>query len=280
MLSPFRARTGRNQPSNSKFVFGPAKWLRGLIKPGPGRAVAYVDWRSQEIGLAAALSGDERLADAYLTGDPYLSFAIAAGLAPPDATRDTHAAERDMAKATVLGTLYGLGPLTLAMQTGLNRLAAEELLRSHRRTYARFWAWSDDVVNRALAGEEILTPLGWPLRVRSDDYNIRSLQNHPMQAAGADCLRLAACEATEAGHMVCAPVHDALLIEGDAATIADEAEAVAALMQRVATKVSGGLPIGADTKIVRFPDRYMDRRGEAMFDRVTQLLRQFRIAAE
>ena len=86
-----------------------------------------------------------------------------------------------------------------------------------------------------------------------------------MQAAGADCLRLAACEVTEAGHVVCAPVHDALLIEGDAATIEDEAEAVAALMQRAATKVSGGLPIGADTKIVRFPDRYMDRRGEAMF---------------
>ena len=36
MLSPFRSRTGRNQPSNSRFVFGPAKWLRGLIKPGPG----------------------------------------------------------------------------------------------------------------------------------------------------------------------------------------------------------------------------------------------------
>src|SRR5690606_862212 len=26
LLSPFRARTGRNQPSNSRFAFGPATW--------------------------------------------------------------------------------------------------------------------------------------------------------------------------------------------------------------------------------------------------------------
>ena len=44
LLSPFQARTSRNQPSNAKFIFGPSCWLRGLIKPGPGQAVAYVDW--------------------------------------------------------------------------------------------------------------------------------------------------------------------------------------------------------------------------------------------
>ena len=32
LLSPFRARSGRNQPSNSKFIFGPSVWLRGLNK--------------------------------------------------------------------------------------------------------------------------------------------------------------------------------------------------------------------------------------------------------
>jgi hypothetical protein len=29
LLSAFRARTGRNQPSNTKFIFGPSVWLRG-----------------------------------------------------------------------------------------------------------------------------------------------------------------------------------------------------------------------------------------------------------
>ena len=35
LLSPFRSKTGRNQPSNSKAIFGTAVWVRGLIKPEP-----------------------------------------------------------------------------------------------------------------------------------------------------------------------------------------------------------------------------------------------------
>ena len=55
LLSPFAAKTGRNQPSTTKFVFGPAKWIRGLIKPEEGMALAYCDWSSQEIAIAASL---------------------------------------------------------------------------------------------------------------------------------------------------------------------------------------------------------------------------------
>ena len=72
LLSPFGSVTGRNQPSNSKAIFGPARWIRGLIKPPPEMAIGYIDYSSQEIGIAAALSGDELLMEAYREGDPYL----------------------------------------------------------------------------------------------------------------------------------------------------------------------------------------------------------------
>ena len=49
ILSAFRARTGRNQPSNTKFIFGPSVWLRGLIQPPPGHGVAYIDWAATGI---------------------------------------------------------------------------------------------------------------------------------------------------------------------------------------------------------------------------------------
>ena len=49
LLSPFGASSGRNTPSNNKFIFGPSVWLRGLIKPPEGRALAYIDWKSQEV---------------------------------------------------------------------------------------------------------------------------------------------------------------------------------------------------------------------------------------
>jgi hypothetical protein len=85
-----RAYTGHNQPSTAKFIFGSSRWVRGLIKPWPGRALAYVDYSSQEIGIAAALSGDVALTKAYTTGDPYLACAVHVGLAPSDATRESH----------------------------------------------------------------------------------------------------------------------------------------------------------------------------------------------
>jgi DNA polymerase-1 len=118
LLSPFRARSGRNQPSNSKFIFGPSVWLRGLIQPPPGHGVAYIDWEQQEFGIAAALSGDENMKAAYFSGDPYLAFAKQAGAAPPDATKATHKAVRDQFKACVLAVQYGMGEESLAHRIG------------------------------------------------------------------------------------------------------------------------------------------------------------------
>ena len=79
LLSAFRSRTGRNQPSNKKSIFGPAVWMRGLIRPEPGWGLAYIDWSQQEFGIAAALSGDRAMQDAYTSGDPYLTFAMQGG---------------------------------------------------------------------------------------------------------------------------------------------------------------------------------------------------------
>ncbi len=94
-------------PSNSKFIFGPPTWLRGLIKPEPGMVVTYVDWSQQEFGIAASLSGDRAMMDAYRSGDPYLAFGKQAGRIPTDGTKQTHGAERDLFKACVLGVQYG-----------------------------------------------------------------------------------------------------------------------------------------------------------------------------
>jgi DNA polymerase I len=110
LLSAFRSRTGRNQPSNSKFIFGPSVWLRGLIKPPQGYGIAYVDWSQQEFGIAAALSGDHRMTEAYLSGDPYLAFAKQAKAVPEHATKHTHPAKREQFKQCVLAVQYGMGP--------------------------------------------------------------------------------------------------------------------------------------------------------------------------
>jgi hypothetical protein len=119
LLSMFGSKTGRNQPSTSAFVFGPACWLRSLIRPPRDWAVGYVDWSAQELGIAAVQSGDRRMMDAYASGDPYLWFGKFAGLVPAGATKTTHGAERGRFKVVMLGVLYGLSAAGLARKLGL-----------------------------------------------------------------------------------------------------------------------------------------------------------------
>jgi DNA polymerase I len=83
LLSAFQARTGRNQPSTSKFIFAPSVWLRGLIKPAPGFGVAYVDWSQQEFGIAAALSRDEKMLEGRRMGQKKATNLFAISTRPP-----------------------------------------------------------------------------------------------------------------------------------------------------------------------------------------------------
>jgi len=271
LLSAFRARTGRNQPSNSKFIFGPSVWLRGLIKPSPGYGLAYIDWSQQEFGIAAALSGDPRMMDAYRSGAPYLAFAKQAGVAPPDATKASHKAVRDQFKACVLAVQYGMGSDALAVRIGQPPIRARELLQLHHETYRVFWKWSDQMLDYAMLTGSLHTVFGWSVHVPAD-ANPRALRNFPMQANGAEMLRLACCIGTEQGIEVSAPVHDAVLIGAPLHRLAGDIARMEDAMKEASRVVLGGFELGTDVQIVRYPDRFMDERGKLMWDRVTALL--------
>ena len=270
-LEPFRSKTGRNQPSSGRWIFGPSCWLRGLIKPGPGRAVAYVDWCQQEFGIAAALSGDRAMQDAYRSGDPYLAFGKQAGRIPPNGTKATHGVEREMFKACVLGVQYGMGADSLAGRIGGPTALARDLLRLHRETYPTFWRWSDGAQDHAMIHGQLATVFGWTLRVGSRP-NVRSLRNFPCQANGAEMLRLACCLATERGVSVVAPVHDALMVEGPSESIFAVVSETQAIMAEASEVVLDGFRLRSDAVVVRWPERYMDARGREFWGRVMALL--------
>lgn len=271
LLSMFGSKTGRNQPSNSRFVFGPSCWLRSLIRPAPGRAVAYVDWSAQELGIAAGLSGDPRMREAYTSGDPYLWFGTAAGLVPGEASKATHGADRDRLKVVMLGVLYGLGADGLARKLAVTPAHGRELLRLHRETFAGFWRWSDAVQDEAMLTGRLTTAFGWTVRV-GPDATPTGLRNFPMQANGAEMMRLAACLATERGVGVCCPVHDAFLIDAPADRIGGETARMQAAMREASELVLPGFPLRTDAQVVRHPDRYADGRGRAMWQAVAAAL--------
>ena len=63
-----------------------------------------------------------------------------------------------------------------------------------------------------------------------------------------------------------------MLIEAPADDIEDEAERMRAVMQEASRVVLHGMEIRIDTRIVRHPDHYTDKRGAELFDRVQRLL--------
>ncbi len=267
LLSAFRARTGRNQPSNSKFVFGPSVWLRNLIKPESGTGLAYIDWEQQEFGIAAALSKDPKMLEAYASGDPYLAFAKQAGAAPETATKETHAAVREQFKSCVLAVQYGMGEESLAARIGQPTIQARELLRLHRETYSRYWTWSEAVVTYAALHRRLHTVFGWYLHLETD-MNSRSWANFPMQANGAEMLRLACCLATVRGIKVVAPIHDAIMIEAPLDLLEAEVARAQAAMAEASRVVLNGFELRSEAKLIRYPDRYQDPRGHRMWTAV------------
>jgi DNA polymerase I len=275
-LFPFGTLTGRNAPSNSKFIFGTANWLRCLIKPPPGYAVAYIDWSQQEFGIAAALSGDRAMQAAYLSGDPYLALAKQVGAVPAGATKETHGAERDLFKTCALAINYDMRPKSLATKIGLPRSEAREILRQIRQTYRRFWEWSDAMNNAATLEGHLSTVFGW--RVLLDETsNPRSARNFPMQGHGGEILRLACCLAVDRGIEIAAPIHDAVLICAPINRLEADIATTRGAMAEASRIVLGGFELGTDVSITRWPDRFVDKREAAkgaagLWARVTRLL--------
>jgi DNA polymerase I len=236
-------------------------------------AIAYIDYEQQEFAIAAKLSGDPNMLAAYASGDPYLAFAKQAGAMPPDGTRKTHGGVRELYKQCVLGVSYGMEAFGLALRIDQPLIVACDLLRAHHETFRVFWRWSDAVVDHAKLTGELHTVFGWVLH-GCCGANPRSLRNFPMQAHGAEMLRLACCLATERGIEVCAPVHDALLVT---ATI-EEIEAAVAVTRKAMAEASrivlDGFEIRTEAQIWRYPERFSDSRGTRMWNVVTQLVEE------
>jgi len=115
------------------------------------------------------------------------------------------------------------------------------------------------------------TVFGWHIRI-GEESNPRSLRNFPMQANGAEMLRLACCLATERGIEVCAPVHDAILICAPLDRLDKDIARTQAAMAEASRIILNGFELRTDVNVIRYPDRYMDPRGVVMWEKVRGLI--------
>jgi hypothetical protein len=257
-LFPFGTITGRN--AHSKSPYNAHAGVRGFIRFPPDKIGVYLDWRSQEVGVAAVHSNDLALMTDYATGDVYHALARLCGLtADPDPVhwKIHNSAMRQRMKTLQLGINYGMGVPALAR--GLNRhpLIASCIIERHKRTYPRFWQWRDDRVTAAMLARRIESTFGWPLRITTSP-NQRTLYNFPVQSGGAEMLRLAAWRLCEAGIVPAMLVHDGILFE---TANHEEIEHAMEIMRQAGRDVCNGFEIGVDIdqKLVGGA-RYSDKR--------------------
>ena len=100
-----------------------------------------------------------------------------------------------------------------------------------------------------------------------------------MQANGAEMLRLACCFAVERGIRVCAPVHDAILIEAPLDGLDEAVSTAQQAMADASEAVLDGCRLGSEAKIIRYPDRYMDRGGLKCGTTVWSIIEPLRVSA-
>jgi hypothetical protein len=77
-LFPFATATGRN--AHSKSLYNAHAGMRSFMVFPADTVGVYLDWRTQEVSVAAAASGDQRLIEDYSRGDVYYALARMCGL--------------------------------------------------------------------------------------------------------------------------------------------------------------------------------------------------------
>jgi DNA polymerase-1 len=255
-FNPFGTKTGRNNPSTNRALFGLPHTMRSFMKPERGMAIAQVDYGNQEAGIAAFLSSDPVAIQDYLSGDLYRKFAAdSLGILNPTTQ------QRQVYKSIVLGRIYGKGAASLARDLGISKPQAQRIMDQMTARYPVLNAWLERVTTKAAHCVPITCTLGWSLAAtgrRSGEE--RTFLNFPMQGNGSELARAVIVRASKLNLIGCA--HDSFLIEDTIERI----EGSVAEMQEIMRETSRdlfGYELRADCKpedIVRYPDRFIDKR--------------------
>jgi hypothetical protein len=119
------------------------------------------------------------------------------------------------------------------------------------------------------------TRLGWQMAV-AEGGRPTSLLNWHMQSAGAEMMRLAIIMAVEAGLKICAPVHDALLMEAPVTELDDHIAKLQDIMTRASEIVLYGFTVRVGVDVITYPDRCADARGVSTWNTVMDIVDELR----
>jgi DNA polymerase-1 len=222
------AGTGRMACSSPNLQNLPPEVRRYVKAPG-GRILVVADYSQIELRIAAKISGEERMLEAFAKGEDIHTITARSLAGREKVTKQ----ERKLAKAVNFGLLYGMGPNGLrnyaraSYGVEMTQKEATHYWQSFFETYPalRFW---HDRENRQLkkhSNTETRTLSG---RRRVSITKLTERLNSPVQGTGADGLKLALALLYERrsecpGAVPILAVHDELVVECDEDRV-DQAE--------------------------------------------------------
>jgi DNA polymerase I-like protein with 3'-5' exonuclease and polymerase domains len=231
-----------------------------------------VDFSQQEIAVAAWLSQDSNLINAYNSGDVYLEFAKQAGAVPMDATKKTHERERDLFKSTKLGLQYGMGAeklrlkLTYDCKRTVSLEETQALITAHKTVYAEYWNWVYKISKQYKSRVPLVTSDGWVLW--TDNPIMTSVRNFHVQAHSASITRQAVVDACKANLKVMSSLHDALYIISQEPT--KDLIILQQILRNATEKILGEncIEIRIDDKILTDSEIWVEKKGQADWSKI------------
>ena len=198
---------------------------KAFIPRDENHVLLAADYSQVELRIAAALSQDPGLVDAFVQGQD-VHTATAAKVFQVEASE----VDRDMrskAKAVNFGILYGQGAFGLAQNLGISRREAKEIIDAYFVEFAQLKAFTADCVDRVRETGYAETVLGrrrYLPDIQSNNATVRAFAernavNAPIQGSAADIIKVAmvrmqrALEENKLRSRMIMQVHDELVFD-------------------------------------------------------------------
>jgi DNA polymerase-1 len=241
------SQTGRLNSSDPNLMNIPVrtelgKNIRTAFVAGKGNAFISADYSQFEIRVAAALSGDEGMIDAFnRDADIHVeTAALVYGIKPEEVTKQ----QRYEAKAVNFGTMYGQGPHALSLLVGIDFGAARQFIQRYFEVRPKLKEYIDKT--KELAKEQGYVENIFGRRRPTPDVNssnfavreagYRAAVNMPLQGTAADLMKMAMVQVAEKlpkDAKLLLQIHDSILVE----TPEKQAEAVGKILKETMESV-------------------------------------------
>ncbi len=196
--------------------------IRTAFVADKGNMLVSADYSQFELRLAAVLSGDEGMLEAFAR-DADIHTETAAEIYGVPENKVTKF-QRSSVKAVNFGIMYGLGPHGLSVSTGMDHATAQEFINRYFEIRPKLKKYIDELRRQAAEQGYVETILGRRRPtpdVKSSNFAVREAAyraaiNHPMQGSAADLMKMAMVGVAKKLDNDChilLQVHDSLLLE-------------------------------------------------------------------